>query len=96
MRAAQLNENSIVVNFVEVAGFDGVHFVEPLDSVIGSIWNGQIFTPPAPDLTQHNTPILAELAAIDAKSIRALREGDLARIAALEAQAAALRAQLMK
>ncbi len=41
-----------------------------------------------------NGAILTQLAAIDAKSIRALREGDTARIAALEAEAAALRAQL--
>ena len=43
-----------------------------------------------------NGPILAQLAAIDARSIRALREGDAARIAALEAEAAALRAQLTR
>lgn len=44
----------------------------------------------------HNAPILAELARIDAKSIRPLREGDVDRVAALEAQAAALRVQLRK
>ena len=45
---------------------------------------------------QHNAPILAALAAIDAKSIRALREGDAARIASLAAEAIALRLQLRK
>lgn len=43
-----------------------------------------------------NEEIQARLNAIDAKSIRALREGDAARVADLEAQAAALRSQLVK
>jgi len=43
-----------------------------------------------------NTPILEELSRIDAKSIRALREGDQQRIAALEQQAADLRLKLQK
>lgn len=43
-----------------------------------------------------NAPILAELAEIDAKSIRPLREGETARVAELAEQAAALRAQLRK
>jgi len=43
-----------------------------------------------------NAPILAQLEVIDAKSIRPLREGDIVRVAALEARAAALRAQLRK
>lgn len=38
--------------------------------------------------------ILAELSAIDAKSIRALREGNASRIAELETQAQALRTEL--
>lgn len=38
--------------------------------------------------------VLADLAAIDMRSIRALREGNTARIAELEAQAVALRAEL--
>lgn len=38
--------------------------------------------------------ILAELAFIDARSIRPLREGDAARVLALETQAQALRAEL--
>ena len=43
-----------------------------------------------------NAPILAELDAIDAKSIRPLREGDTARVGMLEQQAASLRLQLRK
>lgn len=43
-----------------------------------------------------NAPIIAQLDAIDLKSIRALREGDAARVGALEAQAAELRLLLAK
>lgn len=56
----------------------------------------ELAPPPAPNADQHNAPILAALAAIDAKTIRPLREGDAARVAALDTEAAALRAQLMK
>lgn len=48
--------------------------------------------PPSP--TEINAPILAALTANDAKIIRALAEGDAARIAAHIATQAALRAQL--
>jgi hypothetical protein len=47
-------------------------------------------------IERHNAPILAALDALDAKSIRPLREGDAVRVAALEQQAAELRAQLRK
>jgi len=43
-----------------------------------------------------NAAILAQLAELDAKSIRPLREGDAARVAALEEEAETLRAQLVK
>lgn len=43
-----------------------------------------------------NRAIIAELARIDAKSIRAIREGDQERIAAWEAQAQELRAKMVK
>lgn len=42
-----------------------------------------------------NAPIYEQLDAIDLKSIRAIRTNDTARIAALEADASALRAQLL-
>lgn len=48
-----------------------------------------------PSKYELNAPILAALVAIDAKSIRPLREGDTVRVAALEAQAVALRATLI-
>lgn len=49
MRAAEL-ENNVVVNFVEIGSFDGVRYVDPLDAVIGSIYDPETggFTPPAP------------------------------------------------
>lgn len=47
-----------------------------------------------PSSAELNAPILAALAANDAKIIRALAEGDAARIAAHIATQAALRAQL--
>lgn len=48
---------------------------------------------PAP-VVDRTAEIKAELQAIDAKSIRPIRDGDAARIAGLEAQAAALREEL--
>ena len=48
------------------------------------------------DFTGFNAPILAQLEALDAKSVRPLREGDSIRVAQLEQQAAELRAQLRK
>ena len=49
--------------------------------------------PPTPFET--NLPIYQQLMEIDARSIRAIRENHLERLADLEAQAAALRAQLV-
>lgn len=43
-----------------------------------------------------NRPIIAQLERIDAKSIRALREGNQDRINSLESEASALRSQLIK
>lgn len=64
---------------------------------MNSARNGVELAPSAPvTLEAHNAPILTALARIDAKSIRPLREGDSARVADLEAQAAALRAKLRK
>ena len=44
---------------------------------------------------EHNEPILAKLKDLDARSIRALREGNGTRLDELEAEAAALRATLL-
>lgn len=59
-------------------------------------WDGQSFSAAPVDVAAHNAPILTALEVIDAKSIRPLREGDTARVTALEVQAAALRLQLKK
>lgn len=45
---------------------------------------------------RHNAWVIKQLEAIDAKSIRSLREGNQTRIAELESDAAALRIQLRK
>ena len=42
-----------------------------------------------------NAPLIVQLDAIDAKSIRAIRTNDTVRMASLESEAAALRAQLL-
>lgn len=69
---------------------------------IGGIYEGCTYVIskeiPAIPLTKEelNAPILAQLTEIDAKSIRALREGNGARIADLEQQATTLRSQLAK
>lgn len=47
MRAAQLDQNETVINFAEVNSFTS-EFVDPLDSVIGSTWDGTEFIPPIP------------------------------------------------
>lgn len=59
MRAAQLDSESYVINYAEVEGLD-LQFVDPLDSVIGSFWNGTAFVNPIPpsQLTG-NAPIIA-------------------------------------
>jgi aminoglycoside phosphotransferase (APT) family kinase protein len=44
--------------------------------------------------TRTRADVLADLAAIDTRSIRALREGNATRIAELESHAVALRAEL--
>lgn len=51
--------------------------------------------PDPPSKEEYNAPILASLQVIDSKSIRALREGDSQRIAALENQAIILRGKLL-
>jgi hypothetical protein len=50
MRAAQLNDQNVVINYAEVAGF-GYPFVDPKDSVIGSTYDPDTgdFTNPPPE-----------------------------------------------
>jgi hypothetical protein len=101
MRAHQLDANSVIINTIVVDSLDALP--DLIDASIGGsagdrIIDGAVIPKPLPQPTKEelNAPILAQLAVIDAKSIRALREGDAARISALEYQAANLRTQLIK
>jgi hypothetical protein len=67
MRAAQI-ENGVVVNFAEVRGFDGNAFVDPIDSVIGSTWDGHAFTHPAPPLPTMADYVAAVQTMLDTKA----------------------------
>ena len=71
-------------------------FVEcPDDVEAGWTFDGDQWAAPVPiEPTRTRTDVLADLATIDQKSIRALRENNATRIAELEAQAVALRAEL--
>lgn len=95
MRAAII-KNGKVVNIIAVASLNG--HIDATGANIGDAWDGSRFIKPVRAVTmdEHNAPILAALEQIDAKSIRALREGDATRSADYEAQAAALRLQLRK
>ena len=81
---------------------DGVNFpTDPANTDYAAYlaWVAEGNTPlpvDPPTAAEINAPIYAQLDAIDAKSIRALREGDASRVAAIEAQATALRATLVK
>jgi len=46
MRAAQINNDGVVVNFVLVGGFDA-QFIDPAGADIGWRWNGERFVQPA-------------------------------------------------
>lgn len=97
MRAA-LIENGVVVNVIEVENLGLMPgLVAAGEGDICDLWDGVSFTKPAPPVEtdeEYNEPILAELAEIDAKSIRALRDGDDDYIAQYSAAAADLRALL--
>lgn len=47
MRAAQLDANNYVINYAEVSGYS-YPYIDPLNSVIGSYWNGTSFDNPVP------------------------------------------------
>lgn len=102
INAHVLDDNWKITNTIVVKSLDfpGLRLV---DASIGGnsgdrIVNGAVVPKQAPEPTaaEHNAPILAALEALDAKSIRPLREGDTARVASLEQQAAALRLTLRK
>lgn len=56
---------------------------------------GSVIEPYTPTPAELNAPILSALTALDAKSVRALREDDTVRLTAIENEAIALRAQLV-
>lgn len=100
MRAHQLAPNGVITNTIVVDSLDV--FPNLVDASIGgkigdSIVDGLLIPAEAQvNIELHNAPILAALADIDRRSIRALRENDPVRIAALESEAEVLRAKLMK
>lgn len=65
MRAAEINSDSIVINYVEVSGFGG-SYIDPLDSVMGSFWNGSSFVNPVAP-----TPPLSDNASLITQSYNA-------------------------
>jgi hypothetical protein len=99
MRAHVLNDAGLILNTIEIAALAHGMVDASIGGQIGdSIVDGAVVPKQIPALTnaEHNAPILLELQQIDAKSIRALREGNQERITALESQAVALRSQLRK
>ena len=69
--------------------------VDPFAGVDWSVIEAAVEAAP-PTVEQQNAVIKFQLQEIDQKSIRALREGDTARVAALEADAVTLRSQLQQ
>lgn len=100
MRAHILDASGVILNTVIVEELgDGMVNADLIGGSIGdSVINGELFRAPPPSVSDaiHNAGIMSQLEAIDSKSIRPLREGDMARVTALEMQAAALRLQLIK
>ena len=95
MRAAQLDSNNYVINYAEVSGFGG-SFIDPLNSVIGSHWNGTSFdnTPPdtGPTKEQQRAAIQAEIDALEQGSLlnRGSREFEIVSIQDLANRQAAI------
>ena len=95
-------ENNVVIEVARVDPFGifqpayASQFVQCPDDVdAGWTFDGDQWAPPVPvEPTRTKADVLADLAAIDTKSIRALRENNQARIAELETQAQALRTEL--
>ena len=80
--------------FNTMFGCDDCVITEVADPTPDEIATQVVATQTAQALAQKKAPILAQLADIDSKSIRALRTNDTVRMASLEAQAVALRVQL--
>jgi hypothetical protein len=67
MRAAQI-EYGVVINFAEVNGFDGHQLIDPLDSVLGSTWDGEKFVNPISPLPTEAEYVKAVQAVLDGKA----------------------------
>ena len=100
MRAHMLDAYGVILNTVMVTALaDGMADADLVGGSIGDRVVDYVAIPaPVPPISDdlHNAAILAQLEAIDSKSIRPLREGDMVRVSSLEMQAAALRLQLRK
>lgn len=99
MYAAILSNNQEVTDVILVATIDVFPNLIPANELtaIGDIWNGTNFTKPTQVKTkeQINNEIKNQLALIDMKSIRALRENDSIYIEQYAQEAATLRSQLI-
>ena len=97
-------ENGVVVNTILAtveetqAAYPNATCVDGSTGGIGWLWDGTVLSaPPVPEpepQTRTRADVLADLATLDTKSIRALCEQDATRLADLEAQKEALRAEL--
>jgi hypothetical protein len=101
MRAHKIDSAGLILNTEEVESLEGrTDLVDAsIGGTIGDTIVGLTVIPAAPaqiSAEQHNAPILAALDELDRKTIRPLRDGDSARVAAIEQQCVALRAQLRK
>jgi|SRR6516225_1705429 hypothetical protein len=68
MRAAHIDENNVVINYVLVDGFSST-FIDPMDSAIGSTWNGTSFVPPTPIPLTRDQLKAARQAKVDASIV---------------------------
>lgn len=64
---------------------------KPSEAILNNAWSAYLLQQ---DAQARRNNILAQLASIDAQSIRPLRDGDTARVTSLENQAASLRMAL--
>ena len=97
-------ENGVVVNTILAtveetqAAYPDATCIDGATGGIGWLWDGTVLSaPPAPEpapQARTRTDVLADLATLDTKSIRALCEQDTTRLEALEKQKIALRTEL--
>jgi diketogulonate reductase-like aldo/keto reductase len=88
--------NGVVVNISEALTDADSHggIQCPADVAIGWIYSAGVFSVPPVSEAERVAGIKAQLAHLDFKSIRALREGDSVRLVIIEQQILVLRAKL--